>query len=148
MNKIPSPATKSRGFGSSVLQRGYVPQPKTPKSNRTNPAKANGRQVFLQRGTSATSPDLSGPRSNAAVAKQGPTEFTSKLFSNQIVDPTTRCGPPGPAGRNGFDPETTALPFIILQADDGTLHRLFIRKSPGSDPASYTTMVEQAPYLL
>lgn len=106
------------------------------------------RSAALQRGAKVVGPEgASVMKSSSPIGKAtaGTSGFTSKLAGETPIS-TVRCGPPGPPGRDGFNPETTVLPFVVLRADDNTAHRLFIRVVPESDPVAYTTYVEQAVY--
>lgn len=146
MNSIPSKA-----------RNGSLPtftQFSKPRTARTIPSMASGlpasRKAAMQRGAQVVSPEAASIRqSTSPVGKSTGSrpEFTSKLEDRAPISPV-RCGPPGPPGRSGYDPYTTAIPFIVLQADDGTLHRLFIKEVPDSDPKAYTSYVEQEPYTL
>ncbi len=146
MNKIPSRA-----------RNGSVPvfsQFSKPRATRTIPSAASGlpasRVAALQRGAKVVSPEAASVRTSTSPvgrSTEARPEFTSKLEDRAPISPV-RCGPPGPPGKNGFDPYTTALPFVVLVASDGTLHRLFIKEVPESDPKAYTTYVEQEPYSL
>ena len=147
MRTIPSAA---RNGALSTLARRSSPR----STARTIPAAAgvpSSRSASLQRGSQAISPEApslrtsSSPVSKSALAAQP--EFTSKLEGSAPISPV-RCGPPGPPGKSGYDPYETALPFVVMQADDGSLHRLFIKTEPGSDPVKYTTYVEQEPYSM
>ncbi len=145
MQKIPS---KARNGTLSVMSAMSRPR----STGKTIPSVASGvpssRSSALQRGAQVASPEAASLRkSTSPIGKaiSGSPEFTSKLSNSTPISPV-RCGPPGPPGRDGFDPATTVLPYVVLQADDNSYHRLFIRLVPDSDPAAYTTYVEQAVY--